>query len=91
LNFFESLYHPLYFKQFACKREFCDRSTACPYFHNEKEKAEFEMIFEQRLNMSRKIFLSSKPKGPSPTSTTQTTPTSSEKRFNAFSPSFSPV
>jgi len=46
LNFFESLYHPLYFKQFLCKREFCERSTACPYFHNEKEKAEFELIFE---------------------------------------------
>jgi len=59
-NFFESLYHPLYYKQFACKREHCDKSMYCPYFHSEREKVEWEVIFEQKLKVNRKAFLSTK-------------------------------
>lgn len=59
-NFFESLYHPLYYKQFACKREHCDKSIYCPYFHSEREKVEWEVIFEQKLKVNRKVFLSTK-------------------------------
>jgi len=59
-NFFESLYHPLYYKQFACKRSFCDKTKYCPYFHSEREKTEWELIFEQNLRVNRKVFLSTK-------------------------------
>lgn len=59
-NFFESLYHPLYYKQFACKRSFCDKTKYCPYFHSEREKIEWELIFEQNLKVNRKVFLSTK-------------------------------
>jgi len=59
-NFFESLYHPLYYKQFVCKREHCEKSAYCPYFHSEKEKIEWEVIFEQNLKLNRKLFLSTK-------------------------------
>jgi len=59
-NFFESLYHPLYYKQFVCKREHCEKSAYCPYFHSEKEKVEWEVIFEQNLKLNRKLFLSTK-------------------------------
>ena len=59
-NFFESLYHPLYYKQFACKREHCDKSIFCPYFHNQREKLEWELVFEQSLKVNRQTFLSTK-------------------------------
>jgi hypothetical protein len=59
-NFFESLYHPLYYKQFSCKRSYCDKSKYCPYFHSEREKIEWELIFEQNLKVNRKVFLSTK-------------------------------
>jgi len=59
-NFFESLYHPLYYKQFACKRDHCDQSEYCPYFHSEREKIEWEVIFEQSLKVNRQAFLSTK-------------------------------
>jgi hypothetical protein len=59
-NFFESLYHPLYYKQFACKRAYCDQTKYCPYFHSEREKMEWELHFEQNLKVNRKVFLSTK-------------------------------
>lgn len=59
-NFFESLYHPLYYKQFACKRSYCDQTKYCPYFHSEREKTEWELLFEQNLKVNRKVFLSTK-------------------------------
>ena len=38
LNFFESLFHPLYYKNFRCVRTQRETSVFCPSFHCEEEK-----------------------------------------------------
>jgi len=60
-NFFESLFHPIFYKLFACKRKYCEGSYFCPYRHCDKEKAEWDEKFMRLTNKQRDLFLKEKP------------------------------
>jgi len=55
-NFFESLYHPLYYKNFRCVRTKCDKSVLCPYNHSHEEKTIWATIFKNFFGKDREIF-----------------------------------
>mmetsp|Transcript_2288 Transcript_2288/g.2016 ORF Transcript_2288/g.2016 Transcript_2288/m.2016 type:complete len:174 (-) Transcript_2288:212-733(-) len=46
LNFFESLFHPLYYKNFSCVRTKCEKSVFCPYHHSPEEKNLWNTYFK---------------------------------------------
>lgn len=56
LNFFESLYHPLYYKNFRCVRTKCDKSILCPYNHSLEEKTVWTTAFRDFFGKDREIF-----------------------------------
>jgi len=52
-NYFESMFHPLYYKMFKCKREFCKNNCLfCPFYHDEEEKNLGIMLL---LNIYKKV------------------------------------
>jgi hypothetical protein len=55
-NFFESLYHPLYYKNFCCVRSKCEKSVFCPYYHSNAEKNVWGIIFKNFFGKDREIF-----------------------------------
>jgi len=55
-NFFESLYHPLYYKNFRCVRTKCDKSVLCPYNHSSEEKNIWATAFKNFFGKDREIF-----------------------------------
>lgn len=55
-NFFESLYHPLYYKNFSCVRTKCEKSIFCPYYHSNEEKAAWGVFFKDFFSKDREIF-----------------------------------
>jgi hypothetical protein len=61
-NYFESMFHPLYYKMFKCKREFCQRSHCCPFFHNEEEKKLWDESFSDFIKKDRISYVKDKQK-----------------------------
>jgi len=61
-NYFESMFHPLYYKMFKCKREFCDESYFCPFFHNEDEKKSWDRSFADSIKKDRISYVKDKQK-----------------------------
>ncbi len=60
-NFFESLFHPIFYKLFPCKRKYCEGSYFCPFRHSDKEKNEWDERFMRLTNKQRDLFLKEKP------------------------------
>jgi len=56
LNFFESLFHPLYYKNFKCVRTKCENSVFCPYFHSKEEKVVWDVLFKEHFGKDRSVF-----------------------------------
>jgi hypothetical protein len=61
-NYFESMFHPLYYKMFQCKREYCGSSAMCPFFHSEEEKNSYDKVFSNFMRKDRKYFAKDKVK-----------------------------
>jgi hypothetical protein len=61
-NYFESMFHPLYYKMFRCKREYCNNSSLCPFFHNEEEKRHWDIVFSNFVRKDRITFVKDKKK-----------------------------
>lgn len=61
-NYFESMFHPLYYKMFRCKREFCQKSHCCPFFHNEEEKKLWDESFSDFIKKDRISYVKDKQK-----------------------------
>ncbi len=59
-NFFESLFHPLYYKNFKCVRTKCGQSVFCPYFHSEEEKTVWTVFFKSYFGKDREVFTKKK-------------------------------
>eukprot|EP00330_Aristerostoma_sp_ATCC50986_P002282 CAMPEP_0114579946 /NCGR_PEP_ID=MMETSP0125-20121206/4281_1 /TAXON_ID=485358 ORGANISM="Aristerostoma sp., Strain ATCC 50986" /NCGR_SAMPLE_ID=MMETSP0125 /ASSEMBLY_ACC=CAM_ASM_000245 /LENGTH=266 /DNA_ID=CAMNT_0001771115 /DNA_START=69 /DNA_END=872 /DNA_ORIENTATION=- len=59
-NFFESLFHPIFYKLFPCKRKYCNGSYLCPFRHSEKEKNQWDEKFFKLTKKQRDIFLKEK-------------------------------
>lgn len=59
-NFFESLFHPIFYKLFPCKRKYCEGSYFCPFKHSDKEKIEWDDKFMKLTNKQRDVFLKEK-------------------------------
>jgi hypothetical protein len=51
-NYFESMFHPLYYKKFECKKAYCT-SSMCPFVHSEEEKKSYERSFTNFMNKNR--------------------------------------
>jgi len=62
LNYFESMYHPLYYKMFKCKREYCNFSQFCPFFHSEEEKKTWDNTFSNFIRKDRVSYVKDKQK-----------------------------
>ena len=55
-NFFESYYHPLYYKKFSCEENLkgeCDRNRYCPYVHEKEEELRWTEYIKERLGLDR--------------------------------------
>lgn len=61
-NYFESMFHPLYYKMFQCKRIYCKQSAFCPFFHNEEEKNNWSELFKEGLGRERVEYVKDKKK-----------------------------
>lgn len=55
-NFFESLFHPLYYKNFKCVRTKCEKSVYCPYYHSNEEKTIWAISFRNFVGKDRDVF-----------------------------------
>jgi hypothetical protein len=62
LNYFESMFHPLYYKMFRCKREYCSNCHFCPFYHKEQEKKNWDKMFNNILNRDRINYVKDKQK-----------------------------
>jgi len=62
LNYFESMFHPLYYKMFKCKRESCNFSQFCPFFHSEEEKKTWDNMFSNFIRKDRVSYVKDKQK-----------------------------
>ena len=54
-NYFESMFHPMYYKLFKCKRNNCERSCFCPFIHSDLEKIIWDEIFKEFIFKSRDV------------------------------------
>jgi len=70
-NYFESMFHPLYYKMFRCKREYCNKSHFCPFYHHEQEKKIWDDTFITFLKKGRITYVKDKQKYYESTSNTQ--------------------
>jgi hypothetical protein len=61
-NYFESMFHPLYYKMFRCKREYCNFSQFCPFFHSEEEKKTWDRTFSNFIRKDRISYVKDKQK-----------------------------
>lgn len=62
LNYYESMFHPLYYKMFECKRQYCQHSLYCPFYHFEKEKEMWNREFCRGFGKDRVYFVKDKKK-----------------------------
>jgi len=61
-NYFESIFHPLYYKMFRCKREYCNFSQLCPFYHSEDEKKTWDRTFSNYIRKDRISYVKDKQK-----------------------------
>jgi hypothetical protein len=61
-NYFESVFHPLYYKMFKCKREYCNFSQLCPFYHSEEEKKTWDKTFSNYIRKDRISYVKDKQK-----------------------------
>lgn len=62
LNYFESMYHPLYYKMFQCNRKYCNFSPFCPAFHSEEERKTWDNLFANFIRKDRVSYVRDKQK-----------------------------
>jgi hypothetical protein len=55
-NYFESVFHPLFYKFFDCKRVQCRGSIHCPMKHTEEERIAWEEEFSLNWRKDRSIY-----------------------------------
>jgi hypothetical protein len=55
-NYFESVFHPLFYKFFQCKRLQCKGSIYCPMKHSEEERVAWEEEFSFNWKKDRSIY-----------------------------------
>ena len=61
-NFFESMFHPLYYKMFKCRRGGCNAYEFCPFFHNEEERLTWDHLFGSFMGKDRVSYVKDKQK-----------------------------
>jgi len=61
-NYFESMFHPLYYKMFRCKREYCNSCHFCPFYHFEQEKKTWDRMFGSFIKKDRITYVKDKQK-----------------------------
>lgn len=61
-NYFESMFHPLYYKMFRCKREYCNANHFCPFYHEEQEKKTWDRVFNSFIKKDRITYVKDKQK-----------------------------
>lgn len=61
-NYFESMFHPLYYKMFRCKREHCNSCQFCPFYHHEQEKKTWDKMFGSFIKKDRITYVKDKQK-----------------------------
>jgi hypothetical protein len=61
-NYFESMFHPLYYKMFRCKRDYCNFSQLCPFYHSEEEKKTWDRTFSNYIRKDRISYVKDKQK-----------------------------
>lgn len=88
-NYFESVYHPLFYKFFDCKRLQCKGSIYCPMKHSEEERVAWEEEFSLFWRKDRSIYYPKKKKNDSDVSEYgpgdgQFTPQSKSYRYNGY-------
>jgi len=59
-NYFESMFHPLYYKMFRCKRALCNECKFCPFYHNEQEKKAWDRTFGDFMQKDRITYVKDK-------------------------------
>jgi len=59
-NYFESMFHPLYYKMFRCKRALCNECKFCPFYHNEQEKKAWDRTFGDFMKKDRITYVKDK-------------------------------
>ena len=64
-NYFESVFHPLFYKFFDCKRLQCKGSIYCPMKHSEEERVAWEEEFSLCWKKDRSIYYPKKKKNSS--------------------------
>lgn len=62
LNYFESMFHPLYYKMFRCKREYCNNCHFCPFYHQDDEKKTWDTVFSSFIKKDRITYVKDKQK-----------------------------
>lgn len=59
-NYFESMFHPIYYRLFQCKRSHCENSFFCPFFHTKDEKTTWDETFLIYIRKSRDVYTKEK-------------------------------
>ena len=59
-NFYESLFHPIFYKLFQCRRKYCKGSYLCPFKHSDREKEQWDDQFVKLTGKQRDIYLKEK-------------------------------
>jgi len=59
-NFYESLFHPVFYKLFQCRRRYCKGSYFCPFKHSEKEKEKWDEKILAMTGKQREVCLKEK-------------------------------
>jgi len=59
-NYFESMFHPIYYRLFQCKRTHCENSFFCPFFHTKDEKTTWDETFLTYIRKSRDVYTKEK-------------------------------
>jgi len=63
-NYFESMFHPIYYRLFQCKRTHCENSFFCPFFHTKDEKTTWDETFLTFIRKSRDVYTKEKKEKP---------------------------
>jgi len=61
-NYFESMFHPIYYKLFRCRRESCESYQFCPFFHSDQEKKMWDSMFSSFMKKERIHYVKDKQK-----------------------------
>lgn len=61
-NFFESMFHPMYYKMFRCKVQHQHSDQFCPFYHTEQERSVWDKRFSDFMRKDRVTFVKDKQK-----------------------------